>query len=98
MNVRYRKIAAIGFCWTLVFLFAARLFAALLCSPPSRSYTDADGNQVHMVYEADPELVRNLMFSPVFAIPAVIVLVGGWLLIWRKFSGRSHSGRPPRTG
>ena len=89
MNVRYGKIAIVGISWTLFFLFAAWLFAAMLCSPPSRTYEGADGVQVHEAYEADPELVRNLMFSPVFAIPAVIVLAGGWLLIWRKCSSRS---------
>ena len=92
MNVRYRKIAGIGICWTLFFLFAAWLVAAMLCAPPSRSYENAEGVQVFEVYEADPELVRNLMFSPVFAIPAAIVYLGGWFLIWliwRKLSGRS---------
>ena len=97
MNVRYIKFAAIGVCWTLFYLFAARIFAGMLCSTV-RTYKDAAGIDVHQTTLAADEVVWDLMLSPLFAIPAIVAFLGGWLLIWRKSAGRSHRLRPSRIG
>ena len=75
------------FAWVLGFLFAARIVAGMLCME-TRTYTDDTGVRVHEMTEPDPEIVWDLIQSPVFVIPAIVVLFSGWFFVWRSFTDR----------
>lgn len=96
MNARHIKIAAIGVVWTMTFFFAARITAGVLCSN-HRTFNDAAGDPVFETNVAAPGVVWSLMLSPIFAFPAVVVLLGGWVLIWYLLDGHpaTHGGDVP---
>ena len=79
----YIKIVSLGVFWTIGFLFVAYVVAVTLCST-SPTYTNPAGDYIVIVETraAAPEVAWSLMTSPVFAIPAGILLLLGWVLIW----------------
>ena len=88
---RYAELTTVSVVWLLGCVFAAHLVADKLAGGTTRTYMTEDGAHVTEVMLADSQAARELMFSPAFAIPATIVLVVGWVLIWRHFSRNSPS-------